>query len=401
MNAFVGAYNSESTSNGAVLRTCEERVSSPSYIPQRIDSTTGAIIPGTGVLGGNDLALCRLNATVAIDTTSVYLKLNDDDNLNAVNQTLSVMGFGYTSSNRTNPADVLQEVELPVYDETSCNTIYSGLITDTMMCAWDETEETAECGGDSGSPLVLPEVQPDGRSRHTAFGVVSFSTRVCGEFPGVFARISSGIDFIRENVCTTWDLAGSFCPSTQPSNQPSEFPSASPSDAPSARPSNTPSGRPTTAPSNQPSGSPIVSPSSSPSDFPSTSPSDAPSGKPSRVPTGSPSASPTAAPSSSPSDRPSAQSLKSPKKKLNAKSKNSKKKSKTEESLKSEKKTKQDKESKKEGKENKSEKSLESLEKDSKLTKDSKSEKSLKIHLRRQIDNIPVDRSANSTGINI
>jgi len=244
---WVGAYRKSNPAEGAVVRNCIEWVNHPSYVDLALNDGTQNF--GEGNLVGNDFALCRLNEPVAIDTTSVYLELNEDGIVPADEEELTIMGFGLTSADRLGPtASILQDVELPILNSSSCDQIYQDIsnsqlnITDTMMCAWDEMEQKSECGGDSGGPLVLIETQQDGRSRHTLSGISSFSTSVCGQYPGVFARVSAGMDFIIQQVCVTWDIDAQFCPTSSPTvspfDSPSRRPSASPSLTPSLRPSN-------------------------------------------------------------------------------------------------------------------------------------------------------------------
>ena len=51
--------------------------------------------------------------------------------------------------------------------------------------------------GDSGGPLLLKT--PGGMIKQ--FGIVSFGSKKCGEFPGVYTRISAVYKWIQEQVC--------------------------------------------------------------------------------------------------------------------------------------------------------------------------------------------------------
>lgn len=56
------------------------------------------------------------------------------------------------------------------------------------------------CQGDSGGPLMNGGVT--GQERYTLLGLVSFGPRTCGvsNFPGVYTRISSYMDWIMDNM---------------------------------------------------------------------------------------------------------------------------------------------------------------------------------------------------------
>lgn len=72
---------------------------------------------------------------------------------------------------------------------------YHDQITDNMMCAKDNGEDS--CQGDSGGPLVIRQSSGD-----LQVGVVSWGVSCAHEsFPGVYARVSTQYDWIRQHVC--------------------------------------------------------------------------------------------------------------------------------------------------------------------------------------------------------
>ena len=73
---------------------------------------------------------------------------------------------------------------------------YHNEITENMMCAKDDSEDA--CQGDSGGPLVIRQSSGD----DLQVGVVSWGISCAHkDFPGVYARVSSQYDWIRQNVC--------------------------------------------------------------------------------------------------------------------------------------------------------------------------------------------------------
>ncbi len=300
-NVIVGAYkrNNEWT-DGAYSRKCKKWIAHPDY-----DSE--AIAP--------DFALCLLDKSVELDT-NVELNINFDSQVPEENSYLTAIGLG-TLSWGGSIATTLQHVDVPYIRNEDCRTMYrDSWILDNMICAGAEDGGLDSCQGDSGGPLVSID---ENTGAHTLVGVVSFGIK-CGlqGYPGVYARVSSAKDWIKEMVCDEWGSAAKICGTSEPTATPSESPSATPSASPTASPSASPSASPTASPSTAPSASPSASPSAapiatmafstpegyseSPSDSPSTSPSDSPSTSPSAAP--STRAAPIVMPSPAPSPKP-------------------------------------------------------------------------------------------------
>ena len=148
-------------------------------------------------------------------STKDYIKLNDDSNLPTgqyVNE-LTVIGFGLTDSTDDGSSSrILKEVDLTYVPNEECENAkapgflgdsYQGLITDDMLCANDDGQDS--CQGDSGGPLIVGggNVADD-----VLVGVVSWGFGCALEsFPGVYARISDQIDWIRSTTCQISDNA--------------------------------------------------------------------------------------------------------------------------------------------------------------------------------------------------
>ena len=72
------------------------------------------------------------------------------------------------------------------------------------------------CSYHQGGPLIVRD--DDGPDGDVVVGVVSWGIG-CGTMPGVFARVSSGYDWIQATVCeTSNDPPGSLC--GEPTNAP-------------------------------------------------------------------------------------------------------------------------------------------------------------------------------------
>jgi Trypsin len=99
----------------------------------------------------NDIALLFLDSPVMGVTP---IKLNTDIAVPTDGQVLKAIGFGATDGEGTNLADELMEVDLPKFNDKSCNGIYfDSLDATTMVCAggYPEGVNKDTCGGDSGN----------------------------------------------------------------------------------------------------------------------------------------------------------------------------------------------------------------------------------------------------------
>lgn len=159
----------------------------------------------------NDFMLLFLNATVTHDVNFVKLDSSahtSDASLQTHSSHLTVMGWGDVTASdfAFEMSNVLMETEVNLITNEECEqssgriygmpTDYHDQITDSMMCAKDLGKDS--CQGDSGGPLVMkgilgPDVQ---------VGVVSWGMGCAHEdFPGVYARVSTAYEWIREATC--------------------------------------------------------------------------------------------------------------------------------------------------------------------------------------------------------
>ena len=145
----------------------------------------------------NDFALLKLQEPssapcIKIDDGSAEIKRGTD---------LTTIGWG-TTTHGGSQSDVLREVELDFLPSAMCNIPYLffplGHIRPAMMCARRRGKDS--CQGDSGGPLIMKGSDENGAD-DVQIGIVSWGVGCANKvFPGVYARVSSALDFIRENV---------------------------------------------------------------------------------------------------------------------------------------------------------------------------------------------------------
>jgi len=142
------------------------------------------------------LTLCE-ELEWAEDVAPICLPDPEDLSSKFEDKTAIVSGWGTLKSNGEQP-DRLMEVTVTTMTNTDCckpNTAYRcSYITNQMLCAGDEGKDS--CQGDSGGPLIVEE---DGA--YTLAGVVSWGFGCAqANAPGVYARVTSVIDWINENI---------------------------------------------------------------------------------------------------------------------------------------------------------------------------------------------------------
>jgi secreted trypsin-like serine protease len=117
---------------------------------------------------------------------------------------LTVVGWGSLDDTGLIMANVLQEVQLGYVSNEDCKRRGVPVVTDQMMCAVDlDGDNIVEdsCYGDSGGPMILTDSSIASNDKDVQVGIVSFGSRTCGVYPGVYTRISSVYGWIKQRVC--------------------------------------------------------------------------------------------------------------------------------------------------------------------------------------------------------
>ena len=145
---------------------------------------------------GDDHDIALLKLSTVSDKTPVALADSTFMANLASGAELTTIGWGLTKDgDNSSAATVLQQVNVPLYDQAQCKTNYGTLniaITDNMVCAGLEAGGKDSCQGDSGGPLF---VQSGGSM--VQLGITSFGEACAkAKFPGVYTRVAAYSDWI-------------------------------------------------------------------------------------------------------------------------------------------------------------------------------------------------------------
>ena len=146
-----------------------------------------------------DIALVELESTVNLPPIPLA---SDGGSALPDGTETTIMGWGCTGvddkQQSINSSNNLLQAQQKTISESQCNFLYSGIITENMLCAGaiQAGGTTDTCQGDSGGPMLVTST-----SGFIQVGIVSFGY-ICGipDEPGVYTRISNLNNFISQNV---------------------------------------------------------------------------------------------------------------------------------------------------------------------------------------------------------
>ncbi|XP_042589725.1 serine protease 27-like [Cyprinus carpio] len=144
----------------------------------------------------NDIALIQLSSSVNFSDYIRPVCLAAAGSVFGAGTESWVTGWGRLQPEGTQFPDILQEVMIPVVNNSACANAYKGIrnITSNMICAGLLNQGGKDaCEGDSGGPVVSKN-----GSLWIQSGVVSFGEK-CAEpkYPGVFTRVSQYQNWIK------------------------------------------------------------------------------------------------------------------------------------------------------------------------------------------------------------
>jgi len=114
-----------------------------------------------------------------------------------VGDTCTVSGWGTLRAGAGSLPNILQWVNMPIPTNSACRGALGNSVTDGMICAGRIPEnERDSCQGDSGGPMVVK----NDNNRFEVVGLVSWGRGCASGTPGVYARVSTYLDWIENKV---------------------------------------------------------------------------------------------------------------------------------------------------------------------------------------------------------
>lgn len=154
----------------------------------------------------HDIMLIKLQRVPKIDPVPI-VKYNTNPAIPIPNQSVRVIGFGFTSEKNSTVSNKLRKVDVDIIDIDTCARLYkdNSVHPDEryMMCAGILGFGGKDaCYGDSGGPLLLQQSTSTKKSDYVVVGLVSWG-RGCarGNQPGVYTKVSRYRKWIRTTLC--------------------------------------------------------------------------------------------------------------------------------------------------------------------------------------------------------
>ncbi|NRA68722.1 MAG: serine protease [Pseudobacteriovorax sp.] len=141
----------------------------------------------------NDIALLFLDRGQVESGEVIDLS----SNLSLDGKDLKIIGYGNKSSYGYLFDDELHEVTVPILSDGKCSNDYgSEYHADVQFCAGTETGGYDSCQGDSGGPALI-----EAKGGYHLAGIVSWGYGCAqAEYPGVYTRVSTFLDWIDSSI---------------------------------------------------------------------------------------------------------------------------------------------------------------------------------------------------------
>jgi len=151
-----------------------------------------------------DFAILELETPVPFDDTMLPACLPGQTTSNLVDEKIIVSGWGIIEDGEEGNGAVGKLLKTPypqnsliVISKIDCQNLFAPInveMDESMICT-GLNEQIDACTGDSGGPMVVQD------NRHwTLAGVVSFGFGCARNYPGVYGRVTTVMDWIREIV---------------------------------------------------------------------------------------------------------------------------------------------------------------------------------------------------------
>ncbi|KAK7149346.1 hypothetical protein R3I94_008860 [Phoxinus phoxinus] len=169
---YLGRQSQSGSNPNEISRTASQVIKHPDYNNLKMS---------------NDIALVQLSSSVNFTDYIKPVCLAAAGSVFAGGTESWVTGWGTLQSGGEG-SDILQDIMLPIVNNSACNKAYGAGITSEMICAgFLNVAGKSSCQGDSGGPMVSRN-----NSRWIQSGIVSFGAERCDDpkYPSVLARVS-------------------------------------------------------------------------------------------------------------------------------------------------------------------------------------------------------------------
>ncbi|KAG7280854.1 hypothetical protein CRUP_010836 [Coryphaenoides rupestris] len=179
--ALLGLHIQNQANEWTVRRNLKRIIPHPGYDPLTYD---------------NDMALMELETPVTLNQNIFPICLPSPSHQFLAGQSAWITGWGATREGGF-VAAILQKAEVRLVNQSVCNTLLEGKITDSMLCAGVLKGGVDACQGDSGGPLSITEAS----GRIFQAGVVSWGEGCARRNkPGVYTRVTKFRSWIKEQT---------------------------------------------------------------------------------------------------------------------------------------------------------------------------------------------------------
>jgi len=152
---------------------------------------------------GNDIAIIKLSRPIKFSNTIQPACLPSANDIPPYGTNGIVAGWGGLQENKGGP-EALHQVVVPTISPEKCRTMYGNVDAKNELCAGYDQGKKDACQGDSGGPYVL-----EGKNGFTLHGVVSWGAGCArARAPGVYARVTTYLDWINEQVRALSSIRG-------------------------------------------------------------------------------------------------------------------------------------------------------------------------------------------------
>jgi secreted trypsin-like serine protease len=172
IDIVVGLYDLLTPTSGFQRKDVTQIIRHPNYNDNTLD---------------HDIALIRLSTPVLLggsgETATARVALASASIGSLEGLTSWVSGWGKVGTNPTVYDTELYEVDLQILSNQACSLYWGGIINGNICAGIGDGKDS--CSGDSGGPLVIYQ-----SSQWILVGIVSAGASACGDYPGIYTRVS-------------------------------------------------------------------------------------------------------------------------------------------------------------------------------------------------------------------